>query len=112
MRESFRKNKVGMLLMLLSSIGVCFGQLMWKLSFGNGFSWLLMGFVFYGIGAAVMLFAYKFGSLSVLQPMLGFNYVFSTILGAVILNEEFTLVKLIAIFIIILGVVFIAGSDD
>lgn len=32
MLESFQKNKKGILLMLVSSICVCVGQLLWKLS--------------------------------------------------------------------------------
>lgn len=46
-----------------------------------------------------MMVAYKFGTLSVLQPILSMNYVLS-----LILNEEITELKIIDIFIIMLGV--------
>lgn len=36
MLESFQKNKKGILLMLVSSICVCVGQLLWKLSATRG----------------------------------------------------------------------------
>lgn len=112
MIESLKKNKYGIILMIISSICVCIGQLFWKLSITNGVLLLLLGFGFYGIGAIIMLVAYKFGSLSVLQPMLSLNYVLSIILAATILNEKITLIKIIGVFIIILGVILIGGGDD
>lgn len=112
MIESFKKNKYGILLMGISSICVCVGQLLWKLSVNEGILFLILGFVFYGIGAVVMLIAYKFGSLSVLQPMLSLNYVLSIILATRILNEEITLMKVIGVLIIIVGVILIGGGDD
>jgi undecaprenyl phosphate-alpha-L-ara4N flippase subunit ArnE len=112
MLESFKKNKYGILLMCISSICVCIGQLLWKLSVNRGLLFLILGFAFYGIGAVIMLVAYKFGSLSVLQPMLSLNYVLSIILAVTILNEEITLMKIIGVFIIIIGVILIGGGDD
>ena len=70
MLESIRKNRKGILLMLISSICVCVGQMLWKLSESESIWLLLGGFCCYGIGALVMIVAYKYGSLSVLQPML------------------------------------------
>lgn len=112
MLESFKKNKYGIMLMAVSSICVCLGQLFWKLSAKDGLVFLLLGFILYGIGAIVMLIAYKFGSLSVLQPMLSLNYVLSIILAATILNEKITLIKIIGVLVIILGVILIGGGDD
>lgn len=98
--------------MILSSICVCIGQLLWKFSAEYGILVMLAGFVFYGIGALVMILAYRFGKLSVLQPMLSLNYVLSIILAAVVLKEEITLLKCIGVMIIIVGIVFIAGGDE
>lgn len=112
MIESFKQNKTGILLMLVSSICACVGQLLWKLSAEQGMLVLLLGFCFYGVGALVMLVAYRFGSLSVLQPMLSLNYVLSIILAAVILKEEITLLKCIGVLVIIAGVILIAGGDE
>lgn len=112
MLESFRKNKKGILLMLISSICVCVGQLLWKLSATQGIIILLTGFCFYGLGAVVMIIAYKFGKLSVLQPMLSLNYVLSLILAMVVLKEEITVLKCIGVLVIIAGVVMIAGGDE
>ena len=112
MLESFHKNKKGILLMLVSSICVCVGHLLWKLSGTQGIIFMIAGFCFYGMGALVMIIAYKFGKLSVLQPMLSLNYVLSIILAAIVLKEEITILKSIGVLVIIAGVVMIAGGDE
>ena len=99
-------------IMLLSSICVCIGQLLWKLSSSGNIILLISGFFFYGIGALIMIVAYRFGELSVLQPMLSLNYVLSIFLAVTILKEEITILKLAGVFIIIAGVIIIAGGDD
>lgn len=98
--------------MFVSSICVCVGQLLWKLSAEYGIIIMLVGFCFYGVGALVMIIAYKFGKLSVLQPMLSLNYVLSIIFAAVVLKEKITLLKCIGVLVIIAGVVMIAGGDE
>ena len=112
MIESIRKNRKGILLMLVSSICACFGQLFWKLSSEHGIGYLLIGFCLYGIGALIMIVAYRYGKLSVLQPMLSLNYVLSIVLAAVILNEPITVLKIIGVLIIVAGVLLIAGGDE
>lgn len=49
--------------MLVSSICVCMGQLLWKLSAEQGIVIMLVGFCFYGVGALIMIIAYRFGML-------------------------------------------------
>ncbi len=112
MLESLRKNGKGILIMLFASVFACVGQLFWKLSASRGFLWAVIGFGFYGLGALFMLYAYKFGEVSVLQPVMSMNYVISLILGAAVLSEPLTKWKIIGVLVIIIGVVFIgAGSD-
>jgi drug/metabolite transporter (DMT)-like permease len=112
MLKSVKKNKYGILLMCISSICVCIGQLFWKISSINNIPFLILGFVLYGVGAIVMLVAYRFGSLSVLQPVLSLNYVFSIILAKCFLGEPIRIMKVIGVIIIISGVILIAGGDD
>lgn len=109
--ESFKKNKKGIVLMLISSICACIGQLFWKLSVEQGIAVMLLGFCFYGAGALIMLIAYRYGKLSVLQPMLSLNYVMSIILGALVFKETVTILKCAGILVIIAGVIMIAGGD-
>lgn len=111
MIESFKKNQKGIYFICISSVFACVGQLLWKLS-SDGNIWLLLfGFGLYGLGALVMLIAYKFGSLSVIQPFLSLNYVLSIIFGYFFLNEVITLNKIIGIIVIMVGVTLIAGGD-
>lgn len=112
MINSLNKNKIGIVIMLISSICVCLGQLFWKLSGTNGILYLFVGFCVYGLGAVVMIYAYRFGSLSVLQPMLSLNYVFSLILAVKVLHESISVSKLLGVLIIVFGVILIGGGDD
>lgn len=98
--------------MLISSICVCIGQLFWKLAADGSLFLLFVGFALYGIGAIIMVVAYKFGELSVLQPMLSLNYIISVFLAAVVLRESLTVLKLVGVLIIITGVVMIAGGEE
>lgn len=111
MIESFKKNQKGIYLICISSIFACIGQLLWKLSSNGNILLLLVGFGFYGLGALIMLIAYKFGSLSVIQPFLSLNYVLSIIFGYFFLNEVISINKIIGILIIMIGVTLIAGGD-
>ena len=112
MVNSLKKNKKGIIIMLLSSFCVCLGQLFWKLSIDNNLLYLIIGFGLYGIGALLMLYAYKFGSLSVLQPMLSANYIFTIILASLILKEKIFWYDFLGIIVIIVGVVLIGGGDN
>lgn len=109
--SSIKKNKYGILLMIVSSICACVGQLFWKLSAKEGLLVMFVGFLFYGVGALVMLIAYKFGSLSVLQPMLSLNYALSIVLSILVLHESVTIDKIIGVIVIMTGVALIAGGD-
>jgi len=106
MLESIKKNKKGIILMIISSICACIGQMLWKMSADKGLIYMIVGFGFYGVGALVMIIAYRYGKLSVLQPMLSLNYVLSIVLG-----EKVGFVKCIGVLVIIAGVIMIAGGD-
>lgn len=112
MLTSIKKNKYGIILMILSSLCVCIGQLLWKMSNTYGIIYLLGGFALYGIGAIIMVVAYRYGSLSVLQPVLSLNYVISIIIGSTILKESISPIKVVGVLTVILGVVLIAGGDE
>ena len=111
MIESLKKNKYGILLMLLSAALVCFGQYFWKKAAGD--FWILaLGFLLYGFGALSMLIAYKFGKMSVLQPILSINYVLALLIGHFLLGEQINVFDIVGVSIIFIGVLFIAGGDD
>ena len=73
---------------------------------------MLLGFMFYGAGALIMIIAYKYGKLSVLQPVLSLNYALSIVLGFVFLHEPITILKIIGVLVITVGVICIAGGDE
>ena len=113
MKESFARNKKGIALILVASCFSCCGQFLWKLSAGdNGLLWLILGYACYGMGMLFMLVAYKFGSLSVLQPMMSMNFVLSLVLAAVFLGEPVSVLRTVGVFVILAGIVLIGGGDD
>ena len=107
MSEPNKENKKGILLMLLSALFACVGQLLWKVYVEFGIYILFIGFLLYGLGALLMTIAYKFGELSVLQPILSLNYVLSLCIGAIYLHETVTIRRIIGALVIMLGVIFI-----
>jgi drug/metabolite transporter (DMT)-like permease len=110
--QSLKKNKIGIALILLASMGTASGQMFWKLSGGQWNRHLILGFLFYGIGAVLMTIAFRFGSLSVLHPLLSMGYVFALLLGITFLHEQITAMQAIAVVLIIVGAALIGGGDD
>ena len=96
--------------MIASSILSCVGQLLWKLG-ASSWPLLILGFGLYGIAALIMIKAYRFGKVSVLQPIMAVNYIISIALSALVLGESITVTKLAGVALIITGVVFIARSE-
>ncbi len=98
--------------MVISSVCACLGQLFWKLSGAENLVYLLIGFALYGMGALIMIYAYRFGKLSVLQPVLSLNYVLTILIAGLVLNEPITVTKVIGIIVVTAGVILIGGGDD
>lgn len=109
--ESIKKNLKGILIMFLASTCTSVGQLSWKLSKGCIGIELFLGFILYGIGALLIIRAFKHGSFSVLHPMLSISYIIATFLGVFILNEDIGIIKFLGIFIVIIGVMFVGVGD-
>jgi undecaprenyl phosphate-alpha-L-ara4N flippase subunit ArnE len=109
-----RENKtgVGVFLMVCSSLCACFGQMFWKLSTAGSMLMLISGLALYGVVAVIMLVAYKFGKLSVLQPIMALNYVFAIFIGKIIFDEDMSAVKIGGIAAVIIGVVLIGGENE
>lgn len=106
---SKRKNqlKIGIALILISAIMTCSGQLCWKLGAKYPEYVILfysVGFGLYGMGALLMIVAFKFGEMSVLHPMLSMGFIISLFLGAIFLDEDIGLKKVIGVLLILLGV--------
>jgi undecaprenyl phosphate-alpha-L-ara4N flippase subunit ArnE len=101
-----RKNTFkGILLMLFCSLCLCLGQLVWKLM--PGFDWLYIfaGFAIFSLGSILMIFAYRHGELSVLQPINSISYIYSLFLGHAVFHEAITGYKMIGVIAITLGII-------
>jgi undecaprenyl phosphate-alpha-L-ara4N flippase subunit ArnE len=105
-----KKQSIGITLMLCCAMFMCFGQFVWKY-YGGPIS-LLAGFVIYGIGAMMMLAAYRFGRLSVLQPINSISYVFAALVGALVFDEAVNGIRIFGIVVIIVGIVLLAGGEE
>ncbi len=112
MKQNDKRLFAGIILMVFSSICTCVGQLMWKEATLSDEKLLfyIIGFALYGIGAVIMMIAFRFGELSVLHPMLSVGFVLSIILGSVFLDEKISIVKVLGIGLIIIGMVFLGRS--
>ena len=106
-----RENWKGMAFMLVSALTVAVGQLFWKMSEGSSLVLLCAGFALYGLGALLMVLAFKFGKLSVVHPVLSMSYVFGIFFGYFFLGEILRPLQLVAIALIMVGVAFIGGGD-
>ena len=65
---------------------------------------LILGFISYLIGAALLLYAMKRGELSVLYPIIALGFVWVAIMSIFVLSEIMTIQKWVAIALIISGV--------
>lgn len=109
--SSIINNRIGILLILAASLSTAFGQLFWKLSNGQINLLLFLGFFLYFLGALLMIIAFRFGSLSVLHPLLSTGYIFALFIGTLFLGEYLSLQHILGTIIIFVGAVLIGGND-
>ncbi|HNY00186.1 MAG TPA: EamA family transporter [Oscillospiraceae bacterium] len=116
MLNSLKKNGKGMLLILITALCLCVGQLLWKtmrdFDHTRMMVQFLLGFAICGGGGIAMTYAYRMGELSVIHPMNSISYVFSSIIAVTVLGEAMTAQKIIGVVVIIAGVILIGGSDE
>ena len=102
----------GIILMVASAALSCVGQLLWKLSAAdNNLVLIFMGLVLYGVGAVIMVKALGYGPLSVLHPIMSTGYILSLFLGALVLNEDVSFIRIFGVCAIIIGLVFITRPE-
>ena len=109
--NSLRANWKGMALMSCSALSVAVGQMLWKFSNGSNLLLLMLGFVVYGLGALLMILAFKHGKLSVVHPVQSLSNVFGLMLGYVFLGEILQFYQLLAILMIMSGIICIGGGE-
>jgi glycosyltransferase involved in cell wall biosynthesis len=99
--------QIGIFLMLICAACLCIGQLVWKLMPGYSLLYIFVGFSIYAAGAMSMILAYRFGELSVLQPINSMSYVFSIIIAIFILHEKVPPMNFAGMALIVGGVIVI-----
>lgn len=110
--NSLKKNKTGIVLILIASLCTTMGQYLWKMSDTHNLIYILAGFLLYGIGAVGMIIAFRYGSFSVIHPMMSMGYIFAILVGYFMLNEVIGVTKVIGLVLIMLGVAFIGVGDE
>lgn len=103
--------KKGIITMFGAACFACTGQLLWKISSNANIFLILLGFILYSFGAGLMILSYRFGSVSILQPILSINYALSLILGAIVLNEKISIKAVFGILLISFGVILIVREN-
>ena len=109
--QSIKKNIKGIVLIIIAAMLTSVGQLFWKFSHGNNVKLVVIGFTCYGLGAVLMIIAFRFGSLSVLHPFMSVGYIFAIVFGQTQLHENISLSKYVAVGIIMVGVTLVGGGD-
>lgn len=108
-----KRVKKGIVLMLLSSLLTCTGQLLWKLSsLYSPVPFFLGGAFAYGGGAMLMILALRYGDLSTLHPLLSAGYVMSLFLGFLVLGEPVSAQKIFGMCMIMAGLFLICRSSS
>ena len=101
------------MLMMFCTLFTSTGQILWKMGvsqidFANLLTVFnlpfLLGFVSYGLGAILMLIAFKSGELSILYPIVATSYVWVTLLSPFFFAEIISPLKWVGIVIIVLSV--------
>ena len=101
------------MLMVFCTLFTSTGQILWKMGvsqidFANLLTAFnlpfLLGFVSYGLGAILMLIAFKSGELSILYPIVATSYVWVTLLSPFFFAEIISPLKWVGIVIIVLSV--------
>lgn len=73
---------------------------------------LLAGFVSYGIGAVLMILAFRGGEVTVLYPIVASSYVWVVIMSSFAFGEPLNALKIIGSLVLVWGIFFIAKGSD
>lgn len=108
--------KLGILLCLSSALLGSLGQLVWKFGADSTENYSLflyiLGFVISGVAMLVMMIAFRYGDVSILQPMGSINIVLPIFFGALFLNESITWQKLLGVVVVMGGVVLLGTEKS
>lgn len=105
------------LIIVLCTVFTALGQLFWKLSaktFGISIAgtilnyYLILGFLSYGLGAILLIFALRKADLSVIYPFVSLSFIWVALLSILFLHESISIIHWAGMIAIIIGVALIA----
>lgn len=73
---------------------------------------LILGFLFYGLGAITLILGLRKGELSTLYPIIALSYVWVTIASATLFQEIILTTEIIGIILIISGVAIMGWANS
>ncbi len=111
--QQTRTHKRAILVMVFCTLLLTLGQFAWKIgvefidpsvwiSFLN--IYMITGIVLYGISSVLVLYALKYGELSILYPILATSYVWVSILAPMIFNEALHVLNVVGVLSVLVGV--------
>ena len=65
---------------------------------------ILAGLILYGIGALILITAFKFGEVTLLYPIIATSYIWVALLSWIIFSESIGILKVLGIVFIIAGI--------
>jgi multidrug transporter EmrE-like cation transporter len=100
------------LLVILCTLFTSSGQILWKLASKNLNSFigiitnipLILGFIFYGVGAILLIISLKYGDLSLIYPFIALSFIWVNIASIFIFGEAISIINWMGIISIMLGV--------
>jgi drug/metabolite transporter (DMT)-like permease len=73
---------------------------------------LILGLIFYVLGAIIMLFAFKQAELSSIYPFFSLSYIWVALLSSLFLGESLIIIQWLGVLSIILGVYFVGRGAE
>jgi uncharacterized membrane protein len=71
---------------------------------------IIIGIALYGIGAVIMLYAFKNGEVTVLYPIIALSYIWVSLLATSFFNESMNILKWFGVISIIIGIIIVGVS--
>ena len=101
------KIKIGLTLIVVAALLSAVSQLILKFGTNINGTWSVVlygiGFLVSAMGAVLMMTSFRYGEVSILQPIMSVAYVFSFIFGFFFLGEPISQTKIIGTLLIIAG---------
>lgn len=99
-------------LVIICTLFTSSGQIFWKYASTNLDNFvsvitnipLILGFVFYGLGAILLIIALKYGELSIIYPFIALSFVWVNIASLFLFGEFISVFNWLGIISIIAGV--------